>query len=321
MKRSIAVTPRPAAYAPRLRVRRATPMTPIVAERDDPVPGARLEALHGERGPEVVRQEERGERGDDQIVEEERPACDEAGEVVEGAPDEGRRAAGLPQLRRSLGVRQRDDEEDDAREEQDVRREAERLRGDDPEREVDRAGDLAVRDAEQVRRAEPALKPRKLSRHEMRLTPSHEVQPPGSRRDEERAEQVPDDAASVDRRHDEHREPIAHERHARTRRRQRGASGRFARRDDHDAARRVLEHVVRRAAEDRRAHVPGARCAHDDDLAVPRCGLPDDRAAGAPVAHEALDDVDAVRVADRPRLRRAARRPAASASGMLASSG
>ena len=44
------------------------------------------------------------------------------------------------------------------------------LRGDDPEREVDRARDLPVRDAEQVGSAEPALEPRKLSRHGPTLT-------------------------------------------------------------------------------------------------------------------------------------------------------
>ena len=59
----------------------------------------------------------------------------------------------------------RDDEEEQPGEEQDVRREPERVPGDDPEREVDRARDLAVRDAEQVGRAEPPLKPRKLTSH------------------------------------------------------------------------------------------------------------------------------------------------------------
>ena len=106
--------------------------------------------------PEVVRQEERREGGDDQVVEEERPARDEAGEVVERAPDERRGAAGLAQLGRALGVRQRDDEEEQPGREQDVRREPERPRRDDPEREVDGAGDLAVRDAEEVVRAQAA---------------------------------------------------------------------------------------------------------------------------------------------------------------------
>ena len=43
-----------------------------------------------------------------------------------------------------------------AREEHD-RREAERVRGDDPEREVDRRGDLAVGDREERRSVEDAL--------------------------------------------------------------------------------------------------------------------------------------------------------------------
>src|SRR5439155_13328712 len=112
------------------------------------------------------RQEERRERSDDQVVEEERPACDEAGEVVEGAPDERSRAAGLAQLGGPLGVRERDDQEEDAGGEQDLGREPERVQRDDPEREVDRRGDLAVGHGEQRGAAEPALKLRELTSHE-----------------------------------------------------------------------------------------------------------------------------------------------------------
>ena len=62
---------------------------------DDRVPRPRVERGDADRVPEVVRQEECREGGDDQVVEEERPARDEAGEVVERAPDERRGAAGL----------------------------------------------------------------------------------------------------------------------------------------------------------------------------------------------------------------------------------
>ena len=139
------------------------------AERDDLVPRPGLERRHRQRVPEVVRQEERRERGDDQVVEEERPAGDEAGQVVERAAHEGRGAAGLPQLGRPLGVRERDDEEEHAGEEEDERRQAERVRRDDPEREVDRARDLAVGDREEIGAPEPALEPRELTSHARRL--------------------------------------------------------------------------------------------------------------------------------------------------------
>src|SRR5262249_42376631 len=119
------------------------------ADRDDDVPRVTLEGVDLERGAEVVRHEERRERDHDQVVEEERPAGHEAGEVVHRAAHEGRRAACLPERRRRCGVRERDEKEEEADAEEDERREAERVESDDPEREVDRRGDLAVGDGEE----------------------------------------------------------------------------------------------------------------------------------------------------------------------------
>jgi hypothetical protein len=96
-----------------------------------------------------VRQEERGERDHDQVVEEERPAGDEAGQVVDRAPNERGGAARLRQRRRRFCVRQRDEQEEQADAKENERREAERVQGDDAEREVDRRRDLAVGDREE----------------------------------------------------------------------------------------------------------------------------------------------------------------------------
>ena len=52
-----------------------------------------------------------------------------------------------------------------ADDEQDDRREAERVRGEDAEREVDRRGDLAVGDGEERARVELALEPGQLPGH------------------------------------------------------------------------------------------------------------------------------------------------------------
>ena len=155
------------------------------ADADDRVPRPRVEGGDPDRVAEVMRQEERRESGHDQVVEEQRPAGDEAGQVVERSPDERRRAARLAQLGRALGVRQRHDEEEQPRREQHVRREPERPPGDDPEREVDRARDLAVRDAEEVVCAQPSLELRQLTRHTAScevLRTSHEVDRTGALR-------------------------------------------------------------------------------------------------------------------------------------------
>ena len=135
---------------------------------DDDVPRALAQRRGRKRRREVVRQEQRRQRDDDEVVEEERPAGREAGEVVERAPGERRGAAGLGDRGRALRVRERDDEEEEAGREQDDRRQAERLRRDDPEREVDRGADLVVRGREERRRVEDALEAADLTRHRLR---------------------------------------------------------------------------------------------------------------------------------------------------------
>src|SRR5205823_936718 len=104
-----------------------------------------------QRARDVVRQEERGQRDHDQVVEEQRPAGEEAEEVVERLAHEGRRAAGLRDRRGALGVRERDEQEERADEEEHDRREPERVQRDDPEGEVDRRRDLSVGDRERRR--------------------------------------------------------------------------------------------------------------------------------------------------------------------------
>ena len=118
-------------------------------DSDHDVPGAGRRRVPAERMPEVVRREEPGERDHDQVVEEERPADQEPGGVVEPAPHERRRAAHLRDGRRSLRVRDRDDEEERADGEQHPRGQPERVQRDDPEGEVERGRHLAVRDRRQ----------------------------------------------------------------------------------------------------------------------------------------------------------------------------
>ena len=73
-------------------------------------------------------------------------------------------------------------------------RQAERLRGDDPEREVDRRADLGVRDGEQRRRVENPLEAANLAGHQ-RPPPARlrsTVNPPDTERDEQPAHHVAD---------------------------------------------------------------------------------------------------------------------------------
>jgi len=142
--------------------------------RDHAAPGDDVPRLvHGRehRRGRVVRNIQGGQRDHDQVVQEKSPARHEAPKVVEGDPDEGGGATGLPNCCRPLRVGKRDDQEEGAGQEQDGRREPERVEGDDPEREVDRGGDLAVGDREQCRRVENALQSWELARHRRSLCP------------------------------------------------------------------------------------------------------------------------------------------------------
>ena len=144
---------------------------------DGGVPGRLAQRRLSERAREVVRGEERREGHDDQEVEEEDPARHEPREVVEGAADEGRRAARLRQRGRPLRVRERHEQERGAGDEQDERRQAERHARDDPERDVERGGDLAVRDGEERRRVQHALEAAELACHQRVLCRSSVKRP------------------------------------------------------------------------------------------------------------------------------------------------
>ncbi len=130
-------------------------------------PGDRIDP---ESKPKIVRDEERRERDHDQVVEEEHPPREEAHEIVEGDAHERRRTSGLADRRRSLGVGERDDEEEQADDPEDDGREAKRVQRDHAEREVDRGGDLAVRDGCERGCVEGALQLRQLARHQVLLS-------------------------------------------------------------------------------------------------------------------------------------------------------
>ncbi len=97
-----------------------------------------------EQPPDVVGHEERGDRDRDRVVEHLAPGGEERPELVEGVPGERRGAARLREHRRRLGIRGGRQVEDDPGEHEHNRREAERERGDEPERVVDRRADVPV---------------------------------------------------------------------------------------------------------------------------------------------------------------------------------
>jgi hypothetical protein len=166
------------------------------ADADDDVPRLVPERVDLERRGEVVRHEQRRERDHDQVVEKERPAGQEPSEVVERPADEGRGAAGLRNRGRALRVRERHDEEEPAHEREHDRRQAERVEGDDPERDVDRRRDLAVGDGEERGRVEDPLESGDLARHVGRLLPAAgEVEAACAEGDEQHADEVADTPA------------------------------------------------------------------------------------------------------------------------------
>ena len=132
---------------------------------DDGIPRRLAKRRLADRAGEVVGHEERRERHDDEEVEEEHPARHESGEVVERTAHEGRRASGLRQGGGALRVRERDEDEHRTGDEENEWREAERGRRDDPERDVQRRGDLPVRHREERRSVEDALEASELPGH------------------------------------------------------------------------------------------------------------------------------------------------------------
>ena len=130
---------------------------------------------------------------------------------------------------------------------------------------------------------------------------------PTPRATKRRAEDEADEAAAVDGRDDEQREPDHDEAAGEDEDRTAvpdHAGHLVARGGDHHAARRVAEHVVDRAPEEGalgdRERL--ARRAEHDDLGTALLGLLDDRLPGAARADETVEHPDAVRVADRDRL-------------------
>ena len=114
-------------------------------DRDQPTDDvARVVRERGEEGAEVVRHEERGDRDRDDVVEAQRPTGEERDDVVEGVSREGGGTAGFGEHRRALGVGLGGQHEQPAGEHEDERRQPERVRGDEPERVVDRGADVAV---------------------------------------------------------------------------------------------------------------------------------------------------------------------------------
>ncbi len=122
---------------------------------DDDVPRVLAQRVPEDR--EVVRDEEgrRRDRGD--VDEHLRPRGAERHRLVEGVAGEARGAARLGVAHRALGVGRGGAGEDQAGDDEDDRREAEREDGRDAERVVDRGADVAVRGGEQRRSPENAL--------------------------------------------------------------------------------------------------------------------------------------------------------------------
>ena len=113
----------------------------------------------GEERAQVVRHEERRDRDRDDVVEPQRPAREERDDVVEGVARERRGAARFGEHRGALGVGLGRQREQAAGEQEHQRREAERVRGDETERVVDRGADVAVGGGEQAGHADRPAQP------------------------------------------------------------------------------------------------------------------------------------------------------------------
>ena len=114
------------------------------ADAEEDVGRAVAQRVDADDAAEVVRHEERRDGDRDRVVEHLRPGGEEGRELVEGAAGERRRAARLGVHRGGLGVGGRRQIEDEAGDDEDDRRQAERERRDEAERVVDRRADVAV---------------------------------------------------------------------------------------------------------------------------------------------------------------------------------
>ena len=108
---------------------------------------------------EVMRHEERRDGDRDDVGEHLAPRREEGPELVEGAAGEARRAAGLGEHRRGLGVGGGGGGEDQAGDHEHHRRHAGRVDRHEAEGVVDRAADVAVGGREQRPGSEHALEP------------------------------------------------------------------------------------------------------------------------------------------------------------------
>ena len=112
---------------------------------------------------QVVRHRDRRQRDDDDVVDQDRPAGDEADQLVERVARERRRSAPLEEHRAALEVAERGEHEQQARGQEDQRRQPEPALGDHADREVEREADRRVGDGEQPRHAEDAPRQRALA--------------------------------------------------------------------------------------------------------------------------------------------------------------
>ena len=131
-------------------------------DEDDDHDGAAddVPRIRPERRPEdrqVVRDEERRDGDRDDVVQHLRPRGEEADELVEGVAREARGAAGLREAHRPLRVGGGGRGEDQPRDDEDERRQAERNPRDEAERVVDRGADVAVGGREESVRTENAV--------------------------------------------------------------------------------------------------------------------------------------------------------------------
>ena len=169
----------------------------------DDVPRIRLQRLPEDR--EVVRHEERRRRHRDDVDEHLGPRGAEADHLVERVAGEARRAARLRVEDGALRVGGRRHREHDPRDQEDERRQPERVDGGEAERVVDRRADVAVGGREEGRcpeypleldlaspatwhrrsvgdgHAKPAREPRRAQNAEGRLAPALSHTPGSSR--------------------------------------------------------------------------------------------------------------------------------------------